>query len=102
MSFILALKEFNKKNYNGYKPLSFESTAQTNGKVLVVLLSPPHYTGMIGSGGNLSEAQEDAARKMLEMWREHFDADSGVTIEWEKLEKIAGAKIEISKADEDE
>jgi len=101
MSYVLALKEFNKTCYPTKKKLSFTDIGKYKDEVLVYITSPPNYTSLMGRGKTLPEAKESAAKAWLEMWRDWCNSGADMRVDWEAIEKIAGQKI-VAQKDEDE
>lgn len=100
MSYIKALKKFNKKCYPTAKKMYFDNEFKDKDKIWVQLSSPPHFSPLMGSGATVEEAKENAAKAWLELWRERDDMGAKPPVNWAELEKIAGQKI-VAVKDED-
>lgn len=97
MSFTSALLKLNQTCWPENCEIVVKLSDDIDGKRCVFIASPPHGSDLFGVGDTIHAATESAAKSWLELWREHDD-HNGMPVDWNLLERIAGAKIVAAKA----
>lgn len=70
--YITMLERFNTDNYPNYKAMYWGEPETIDNDTMINLYTQPHYFGHQGIGDNVEQAKEQAARSMLQVWKE-FD-----------------------------